>query len=414
MLAKHFRYSIYFITITLLISSCSSNRAPVFEKRLNEENKKFDEKATKSKGILADFSKDKLVSRVNNSFLPKNIGIILPFDSAYENISKSIIYGMTEAYYSSPRFMANTKLFFYPSDAQSSNQISQSIKKDRINFLIGPLRKENLSKIMGQISSNIDVLNLNINDSKDYRRKGFFRFSLNPEEEARQVAKFARTKGARAIIIAQDSNWGQRISKAYLEEWSNSHGEILDHIVYDPNEKNFSEIITKVLHIDESHARKNMITKLIQKKIKFEARRRQDIDVILLAMDHENARQIIPQLRFHKAEKLPVFAGSRAFAFTQDVSFYKDLDGLYFLDVPMLNNNNYLFKATTESHYPRLFAFGYDALNLIPYLYQMERNEFLTYPGKTGYLRVNDEGIVIRNLNKYRIKNGKVKLAKMD
>ncbi|MDC3067384.1 penicillin-binding protein activator, partial [Pseudomonadota bacterium] len=137
-------------------------------------------------------------------------------------------------------------------------------------------------------------------------------------------------------------------------------------------------------------------------------------DVILLAMDHENARQIIPQLRFHKAEKLPVFAGSRAFAFTRDVSFYKDLDGLYFLDVPMLNNKDYLFKATTESHYPRLFAFGYDALNLIPYLYQMERNEFLTYPGKTGYLRVNDEGIVIRNLNKYRIKNGKVKLAKMD
>ena len=77
MLVKHFRYSIYFITITLLISSCSSNRAPVFEKKLNEENRKFDEKAAKPKGILADLSKDKLVSRVNNSFLPKNIGMII-------------------------------------------------------------------------------------------------------------------------------------------------------------------------------------------------------------------------------------------------------------------------------------------------------------------------------------------------
>ena len=138
----------------------------------------------------------------------------------------------------------------------------------------------------------------------------------------------------RAIIITQNSDWGKRISKAYHEEWNNSDGEILDHIVYDPNEKNFSDIITKALHINESSRTKKFHRKSNPKKLKFEARRRQDIDVILLATDHDNTRQIIPQLRFHKAEKLPVFAGSRAFAFTQDVSFYKDLDGLYFLDIP--------------------------------------------------------------------------------
>ena len=414
MLVKYCRYSVYFITITLLISGCSSNRAPVFEKNQNKETRKFQEKRTMPKKSLTDFPKDKLVSQINESFLPKNIGIILPFDSAYENISKSIIDGIMEAYYSSPSFMASTKLFFYPSNTRSFNQISRNIEKDRIDFLIGPLRKENFSKIMGQISNNIGVLNLNISNTKNYSRKGFFRFSLNPEEEARQVAQFARAEGTRAIIITQNSNWGLRISKAYLEEWRNSDGVILDHIVYDPSEKNFSDIISKALHINESHARKNFIAKVIQKKLKFEARRRQDIDVILLATDHDNTRQIIPQLRFHKAEKLPVFAGSRAFAFRQDVSFYKDLDGLYFLDIPMLNNKDYFSKATTESHYPRLFAFGYDALNLIGYLRQMERNEFLVFPGRTGYLRVNNKGIIIRNLNKYRIKNGKVKLAKTD
>ena len=57
---------------------------------------------------------------------------------------------------------------------------------------------------------------------------------------------------------------------------------------------------------------------------------------------------------------------------------------------------------------------GHDAMNLITYLHQMARNEFLTFPGKTGYLRVNSEGIVVRNLNKYRIKNGRVKLAEVD
>ena len=119
MLVKYFRYSVYFITITLLISGCSSNRAPVFEKNQNGETREFREKRTMSKKSLTDFPKDKLVSQVNDSFFPKNIGIILPFDSAYENISKSIINGITEAYYSSPKFMASTKLFFYSSNATS-------------------------------------------------------------------------------------------------------------------------------------------------------------------------------------------------------------------------------------------------------------------------------------------------------
>ena len=55
----------------------------------------------------------------------------------------------------------------------------------------------------------------------------------------------------------------------------------------------------------------------------------------------------------------------------------------------MLNNRDYLSEAIIESIYPRLFAFGYDAINLIGYLHQMERNEFLVFPGRTGYLRVN-------------------------
>ena len=414
MLVKFFRYSFYFITVTVLVSGCSGNKAPVFEENRIYENKKFQENKNSSRESLKDFSNDELISQTSSFSPPKNVGIILPFDKAYGNISKSIINGITEAYYSSPRFMANTKLFFYPSNMRNFNQIPNRVRKDEIDFLIGPLRKENFSKIMDQISDDIDVLNLNISNSKNNRRKGFFLFSLNPEVEARQVAKFARARGARAIVITQNSNWGKRISKAYHEEWNNSDGEILDHIIYEPNEKNFSDIITKILHIDESYARKNFISKLIQKKIKFEARRRQDIDVILLATDHNDARQIIPQLRFHKAEKLPVFATSRAFAFTQDISFYKDLDGLYFLDMPLLNNRDYLSNATIESIYPRLFAFGHDAMNLITYLHQMARNEFLTFPGKTGYLRVNSEGIVVRNLNKYRIKNGRVKLAEVD
>ena len=166
-------------------------------------------------------------------------------------------------------------------------------------------------------------MTLNIDNSLKKRRKGFFQFSLNPEEEAKQIANFARTMGKQAIVITQNTDWGRRTSNAYQKEWINSGGKILDNIVFDKNETNFSKIITETLHITQSHFRKNTLEKLLQEKVKFEARRRQDIDVILLATDHNDTRQILPQLRFHKAERLPIFASSRAFTFKKDISFWK-------------------------------------------------------------------------------------------
>ena len=129
----------------------------MFEENRIYENKKFQENKNSSRESLKDFSNDELISQTSSFSPPKNVGIILPFDKAYENISKSIINGITEAYYSSPRFMANTKLFFYPSNMRNFNQIPNRVRKDEIDFLIGPLRKENFSKIMDQISDDIDV-----------------------------------------------------------------------------------------------------------------------------------------------------------------------------------------------------------------------------------------------------------------
>ena len=45
--------------------------------------------------------------------------------------------------------MANTKLFFYPSNMRNFNQIPNRVRKDEIDFLIGPLRKENFFKNNG-------------------------------------------------------------------------------------------------------------------------------------------------------------------------------------------------------------------------------------------------------------------------
>ena len=44
MLVKFFRYCFYFITVTVLVSGCSGNKAPVFEENRINVNKRFQEK----------------------------------------------------------------------------------------------------------------------------------------------------------------------------------------------------------------------------------------------------------------------------------------------------------------------------------------------------------------------------------
>ena len=277
MIMYFYRNCICLFTIILLITSCSGGKAPVVERNSIGKKPSIPESNNLSQPSFERSYYDNLISSNRDSLLPRNIGIILPFDEAYMNISKSIINGIVQAYYSSSRLMRDTKLFFYPSDSASLDQNLRQIKKDQIEFLIGPLRKDKLAKIMERISGKVNVLALNVDNSIKNKQPGIFQFPLNPEEEARQVANYARTKGTRAIIITQNTNWGQRISRAYQEEWSNSEGKVLANIVFDPSQKNFSEIIIRALHIDESYKRRKNLAKLIQSKLKFEARRRRGI-----------------------------------------------------------------------------------------------------------------------------------------
>ena len=53
-----------------------------------------------------------------------------------------------------------------------------------------------------------------------------------------------------------------------------------------------------------------------------------------MAANEAQARQILPQLRFHKAENLPIFSSSHVFSDVNIGTSKKDLEGLIFGDAP--------------------------------------------------------------------------------
>ena len=137
---------------------------------------------------------------------------------------------------------------------------------------------------------------------------------------------------------------------------------------------------------------KQRLQNTLQMTLEFEPVRRQDVDVIFLAANSTQARLIRPQLRFHEAGDIPVYATARIYSGQPDPARNQDLNGIRFpatpwqlahprkADIPDLAS---IRKGTLGS----LFALGQDAWNLLPWLELMKKDPDFSFPGQSGYYR---------------------------
>ena len=118
------------------------------------------------------------------------------------------------------------------------------------------------------------------------------------------------------------------------------------------------------------------------------------------------ARLLRPQLRFHYASSLPVYATSHVFTGKRDRYTDRDMDGIVFCDtpwtldrsaVPLKRQINALWPEQMRD-YTRFYALGIDAYNLIPQLdyLRMFRHERIN--GMTGILSLNEDQHIFRTL----------------
>src|SRR5690606_18065819 len=92
----------------------------------------------------------------------------------------------------------------------------------------------------------------------------------------------------------------------------------------------------------------------------------------------QQARSLKPQLRFHHASDLPVYASSHVYSGTPDRSADADLNGIAFTDMPWVIEPGPGTAAAREQllqdfgpqmeRNSRLFALGFDAYRLAPVL----------------------------------------------
>jgi len=323
------------------------------------------------------------------------------------------------AYFDMPDDVLRPAIRIYDTGNRSESILVtyQQAVDDGAQFVIGPLRKEAVQKLAGQSVLPVPVMALNTIGADTNNNELLFQFGLTPEDEAREVARRAWDDGHRqAIALIPEGTWGERIYRAYLEEWRSLGGRMLEVGYYNAGEADHGTTISKILNLDNSKARYQKLVGMTGKGLEFEPRRRRDVDYIFILATPRQARQIRPQLSFYRAPRLPVYATSHVYAGHPDDSLDTDLNNITFCDMPWLLESDHsmaYIQSTMREYWPenaarygRFHALGIDAWHIIPYVEQLGNELMGTYQGVTGNLTLDSNRVVHRNLSWARFQQG--------
>ncbi|MFT5425955.1 MAG: outer membrane PBP1 activator LpoA protein [Gammaproteobacteria bacterium] len=359
---------------------------------------------------------------------PSQIALLLPFTGRLNDASIAIREGFMAAWYESRDDKPIIKI--YNTDVDNIVEKYEQAISEGADFIVGPLQKDAISKLIEEGDARVTTLVLNqydgqqntSNTSSPSALPSIIQFGLSPEDEAKQVAERAWFDGrARAITISTGDERSQRVQDAFTTHWQALGGITLEHVNIGQDVRELADPVRRVLNINQSEQRGKTLRSKLQRSLRTETRRRQDVDLIFMTVPPEIGRQLVPQLRYYRTDDIVLYSISNIFTGNVDERADDDINNVTFVDMPWVINpeNEYSplnrmierYRKPSHSAYKRLYAFGIDAYSLIPHIAELVLQPSQQYEGKTGYLKIDREGRVLRRSIWAKFVNGKPELS---
>ncbi len=329
---------------------------------------------------------------------PSHIAVLLPLSGQYASAAAAIRNGLMSAYYLHPDTSLRPKITFLDTSNNAAaiwNYYRKAVELGA-DFIIGPFLKTAVNHLSQSSQLDVPTLTLNYAQNTEKLTNNMFQFGLLPEDEARQAADMAFRQGHhQAVSLVPEGQWGERLAQAFEQRFTELGGRIVNAQTYTPSKNDFKRPIQKLLNIDQSYARKRQLQRLLNTQLKFTPYRRQDVDMIFMAATARDARQLKPQFKFHYAGDLPVYATSHVFSGQIKKTIDRDLNDLYYTDMPWMLAPDTTLKTTFKTYWPeqqrlsRFYALGFDTYNLIPYLGQLKAKPYERFSGQTGDIYID-------------------------
>ncbi len=354
---------------------------------------------------------------------PHSIVLMLPLKGpgTLAASSQAIRNGFLAAYYHYRQERPGINIKVVDTTGGDVLALYQQAVAEGVEVVVGPLTKKEVETIAHINPLPIPTIALNTLD--DYTSSfgpNLYQFGLLPQDEAMQIAiRMMNEQHDKVAIIAPDNAWGNKIVAAFKDKYEESGGQIVAVLNY-RSSLNLAEQVCPFLAHDAAKLCVPKKDKDKKGKISDEPMRRQDINSIFLVANANMARQVVPLLKFYYAGDLPIFSTSAIYTGTVSQDLDRDLDGVYFCDVPWVIQDLNTFNADAQAihkqiitlwadsytHHSRLYALGVDAYNLAAKL-----NGFLNSPqsgieGASGRLYLNEFNHIYRDLQWAQIRDG--------
>ncbi len=294
------------------------------------------------------------------------------------------------------------------------DEFYRKAQADGVQLVVGPLEKPLVKQISTRTQLPITTLALNYSEGEQGPPQ-LFQFGLAPEDEAREVARRARADGLhRAAVMVPKGEWGDRVLKAFSQDWQATGGTILAIERVDQPVQ-LAQQIADMFQLRQSEGRARNLQNTVGTTVAAQPSRRQDIEFIFLASTPQQAQQIKPTLNFQYAGDVPVYATSQVFSASGDQNQYNDMNGIRFCETPWLLDANDPLRKQVTAQWPqaagslgRLYAMGADAYRLAPRLGQLKTLPDSRIEGLSGSLAVSRSQRVQRQLPWAEFVNGQV------
>ena len=278
----------------------------------------------------------------------------------------------------------------------------------------GPLLKEDVAAVVA--ASSLPVPTVALNSLPGDAPPFLFQFSLDPEQEARAVARRIAADGhTRGIALFPHNAWGERLQAAFTAEIQAAGVQLSAVQPYDPGMNDYSGPLRSALGRFGGAGDRDPTGALRKRDGAAEALAGPQF--AFMAATPKVARALRPQLRFQMAYDLPVYATSDAW--DPGPRAVPDLDGLILPEMPWILNAGdgapVLWDALQDEWTAagrgrlRLYAFGYDAYQLLRGLEVASRGTAVD--GLTGRLTLDPGGRVQRETDWARVQGGRLQPA---
>jgi outer membrane PBP1 activator LpoA protein len=341
---------------------------------------------------------------------PENIALLLPLRGDLGKFGRAIRDGYIAAHF---QLTPDTQLRIYDTSEGDILEHLARAETAGAELVIGPLDRDRVTRLAGQ-PLNIPVLALNRTASGQIN-PNLYQFGLAPEDESIQVAdQVVREGHLNALVIAPDSEWGERNFQAFSERFTSMGGVIIDSAYY-TNQRDYSDLVKSLLNVDTSEQRAANLRRITGERFEFSARRRKDLDFVFLLGNASQARGINPTLAFFYAEDIPVYSTSHLHTASSSRIDAIDMNGIRFCDIPWKLSEGDPIQALITDLWPDaaaqlapFFALGVDVHRLYPRLQQLKEHDKERVFGSTGVLALNQNNVVTRSLMWGQFREGRV------